>query len=64
MRNFVLFILLYSSLVVIKLNLIEDQLLVLVNFKTEHFKIEVEIWYWVACRLILWEVQPSHILVL
>jgi len=55
------FVLLDSLCAMIKLNLFEDELLVLGNFQTKQFKVEIEVTYWLTCGLIVLEMQPLHV---
>jgi len=49
-------VLILSFLAVIQLDLLEDELLVLRDLKTEQFEIEVKVTDWLARRLIIFEV--------
>ena len=55
------FVLLDSLVAVVKLNLLEDQLLVFGNFQTEKFEVEIKVADRSASWLIVLKMQPLHV---
>ena len=55
------FILIHGLLAVVELDLLEDELLVLGDFETKQFKIEIEVAHGISCRLIIFKMQSFHV---
>ena len=61
MRCLQSFILLARLFTVIKLNFLEDQLLILGNLQAKELKVEIEVAHWITRWLIVLKMQAFHI---